>query len=100
MDTETRKTREMTYHTGWKQHKIVPSARPDAEDSSSAPTSGSGFMRAKSVLQRMKRLLEQQLWTPAPVPRGHRVLLAVLLAMPAALFALFVWAVQLLARQS
>lgn len=94
MKPDNRTPREITYQVGWKRGKIrlSPDGRtPDA----SQP--GEAAHISEHALHRWNRAV---LWRKAPVPGGSRWLLAGLLALPAAVFALFGWAVYELSRYS
>ncbi|MUG73352.1 hypothetical protein [Paenibacillus validus] len=88
METENRTPREMTYQVGWKRGKIKHSPECGTSDAPLVPG---------HPLQRWNQAV---LWRKARVPGGSGLLLGGLFALPAALFALFVWAVYELARYS
>ncbi|GMX60485.1 hypothetical protein Elgi_71760 [Paenibacillus elgii] len=92
MKPEERESREMTYRIGWKRGTIVPNGqRP--------PTAASAHSTDLSIIpeSRIQRWNRSYLWRKAPSP-GHRTLQVAVFAMPALLFALFLWMVYELAQ--
>ncbi|WP_426452391.1 hypothetical protein ACP26L_10055 [Paenibacillus sp. S-38] len=87
MDSGGREPRELTYRDGWRRGKICPAGRETVSDRGGRSAGESGYPAHRHSLlwQSPHRSLPR--WTPL-----------LLLLLPAAVFAGFLWLVYLLAR--
>ncbi|CAG7624628.1 hypothetical protein PAESOLCIP111_02643 [Paenibacillus solanacearum] len=95
MDPEQRTPREMTYKAGWKRSKIV--STPGKTEAASANAQPEAARAIPRPLRSVAMFNERVIWKHTPLP-PVAAMKAVLILLPAAVFALFVWMVFWLSR--